>query len=101
MENIYFKLIGQKAGNGKVIIVAAIPEDMLGDDLPSIFEFQAVKTPATIYSGIYPTIRVISPTLKDRTEELKGQGIDGILTSEEWYNKIVEEKDHMGIELKK
>jgi len=43
MTNTYFKLIGQKSINGKMIIVAVVDEDMLGGDLPTIFECKHIK----------------------------------------------------------
>lgn len=99
MKATYFKMICQKTGNGKMIIVAAVAENMFGENLPSIFELQAFKMPATIYTGTYPQIKINSETIKDRTEDLKGLGIDGIITEEQWYCQTNEEKDEYGIAL--
>jgi hypothetical protein len=99
METTYFKMIGQKSVDGKMILVAVVPDDMLGDDLPSIFEVQAFKIPATIYTGTYPQIKINTDTIKDRTEDLAGSGINGILTEAEWYCRTNKEKDILGIKI--
>ena len=99
MKTIYFKFIAQKTAEGKTILVAVIPDDMLGEDLPTIIEGQAFLMPSTIYTGTYPQIKIDSGTIVDRTEELKGMGIAGIITSEQWYIKSDTKKDVMGISL--
>jgi hypothetical protein len=99
MKTTYFKFIAQKATEGKTILVAVIPDDMLGSDLPLIYEGQAFLMPATIYTGTYPQIKINSDTIIDRTEDLKGQGIAGIITSEEWYIKNDIRTDVLGISL--
>lgn len=99
MTDLYFKIIGQKSSEDKMIIVAVVPTDFFGP-VPEIFEAQGVKLSPTIYSGIFPNIRVFPDSIKDRTEELKGMGIAGIITSEQWYNKAVENKDPLGIGIK-
>jgi len=100
MKNSYFKMIGQKSGNGKVILVAVVDESFFNtsDELPNIFEVQNIKMAPTIYSGIYPNIRVNTGTITSR-EDLKGMGIAGILTEEGWYYKTNDEKDLFGISL--
>ena len=99
MKTTYFKFIAQKTAEGKTILVAVIPDDMLGKDLPTIIEGQAFLMPATIYTGTYPQIKINSDTILDRTEELKGLGISGIITSEQWYIKNDVKEDVMGISL--
>jgi hypothetical protein len=99
MTTTYFKFIAQKTVEGKSILVAVIPDDMLGDNLPSIIEGQAFLMPATIYTGTYPQIKINSDTIVDRTEDLKGEGIAGIITSELWYIKNDVERDILGISL--
>lgn len=99
METLYFKAVVQKTAEGKSILVAVIPDDMLGNDLPSIFDMQMIRTPPTIYTGMYPTLRVNTETIRDRTADLKGYGIDGIVTSEMWYNKTIHSEDTFGIAL--
>lgn len=96
METIYFKAIVQKSAEGKSILVAVIPDDMLGQNLPNIFEVQVFKMPATIYTGTYPQIKINTDTIKDRPD-LKGFGIAGIITESAWYNKIVKTEDNLGI----
>jgi hypothetical protein len=101
MRTTYFKFIAQKTAEGKTILVAVIPDDMLGNDLPSIFEVQAFKMPSTIYTGTYPQIKINTDTIVDRTEDLKGLGIAGIITSEGWYIKDDVTNDYLGISLDK
>ena len=101
MKTTYFKFIAQKTAEGKTILVAVIPDDMLGKDLPSIIEGQAFLMPSTIYTGTYPQIKINTDTIVDRTEELKGRGIDGILTSEQWYIQNHIKEDVMGISLER
>lgn len=79
MKNEYFNMICQKSTEGKMIIMAVVPDNLLGEGLPSIFEVQAVKLVPTIYTGTYPTIKVISETIKDRSD-LQGEGINGIVS---------------------
>tara|TARA_R110000772_G_C13310268_1_gene440101 strand:+ start:26817 stop:27128 length:312 start_codon:yes stop_codon:yes gene_type:complete len=101
MENTFFKMIGQKSGNGKMIIVAVVDEDFMDcGEVPNIFEVQSFKQAPTIYSGTYPNIRINVGTLKDRTD-LNGSGISGILTNEQWYCSTQEVKDEFGIGLPK
>lgn len=99
MKTTYFKFIAQKTAEGKTILVAVIPDDMLGKDLPTIIEGQAFLMPSTIYTGTYPQIKINSDTIVDRTDELKGLGIAGIITSEQWYIKNDVKEDVMGISL--
>lgn len=101
MTNLFFKAIFQKTAEGKTIMVAVVPDDFICHGLPVIFEIQAVKVAPTIYTGTYPTIRLLPETIKDRTEDLKGLGIDGILTQPEWFNKVVATEDLLGIGLAK
>lgn len=98
MNNEYFNMICQKAPGGKMVMIAVVPDDLLGEGLPPIFEVQAVKLIPTIYTGTYPTIKVISETIKDRSD-LKGKGVAGIVTGENWFNVSKEDKDVLGINL--
>ena len=97
METEYFKLIGQKTGD-KLILIAVVSPDLFGN-VPDIFELQAFKTPPTIYTGTYPTIRINTSTIKDITKEKKGNGIAGLITESDWYVKKTKEKDIFGISL--
>ena len=49
--------------------MAVVPDNLLGEGLPPIFEVQAVKPVPTIYIGTYPTIKVISETIKAMSEK--------------------------------
>jgi hypothetical protein len=98
MKNEYFNMICQKAPEGKMIIMAVVPDNLLGEGLPPIFEVQAVKPVPTIYTGTYPTIKVISETIKDRSD-LLGKGINGIVSGENWYNVSKEDKNTYGINI--
>lgn len=98
MKNEYFNFICQKAPGGKMIMMAVVPDTLLGEGLPSIFEVQAVKLVPTIYTGTYPTIKIVSETIKDRSD-LKGEGIVGIVTGENWYNVSQEDKNEYGINI--
>lgn len=100
METTYFKFIAQKTAEGKAILVAVIPDDMLGNNLPLIISGQAFLMPATIYTGTYPQIKINTDTIEDRTEDLKGMGIAGIITEEMWYIKNDIKDDILGISLK-
>lgn len=99
MKNTYFKCIIQKSSGGKSILVAVIPDNFVCEGLPMIFEIQAFKMAPTIYTGTYPQIKMLPESIIDRTEDLKGLGISGILTSEEWYNKAIFKNDDLGISL--
>jgi len=99
MKDTFFKMVGQKVGNGKMILVAVVNEDFMDcGEVPNIFEVQSFKQAPTIYSGTYPNIRVNLETLKDR-DDLKGKGISAILTSEQWYCNDREKEDIYGIAL--
>jgi hypothetical protein len=101
MKTTYFKFIAQKTAEGITILVAVIPDDMLGKDLPSIYEGQAFLMPATIYTGTYPQIKINTDTIVDKTEKFKGFGITGIITEAEWYIKNDIKEDVMGISLER
>ncbi len=94
----YFKLLGQKVTGNKMILIAVVDDNFLGD-VPTIFEMQALNPAPTIYSGTYPTIRVITDSVKDVTEEFRGMGINGILTENMWYCATRENKNEFGINL--
>ena len=98
MKNEYFNMICQKAPEGKMIIMAVVPDNLLGEGLPPIFEVQAVKPVPTIYTGTYPKIKVISETIKDRSD-LQGEGINGLVSGENWYNVSKEDKNTYGINI--
>ena len=99
MENTYLKMIGQKVCNGKIILIAVVDEDFMNcGEVPNIFETQCLKRAPNIYTGTYPNITVNIETIKSR-EDLTGLGINGILTSENWYCSKEKEEDIYGIVL--
>lgn len=98
MKTTYIKFIAQKTTENYTILVTVIPNDMLGKDLPNICELQGFKMPATIYTGTYPTLKLNTDTIKER-DDLKGMGIAGILTSEEFYCQEEINKDYLGISI--
>lgn len=98
MKTTYFKTIFQKTTDNHTIMIAVIPNDMIGDNLPEIFEAQAFKMPTTIYTGTYPQIKINTDTIKDRSD-LFGSGIAAIITKSEWYCKDTVEQDTLGISI--
>jgi hypothetical protein len=54
--------------------------------------------PQTIYTGTYPQIKLNTDTIENRID-LNGDGIAGILTEDNWYSKVVESEDLLGISL--
>ena len=98
MKQTYIKFIAQKTTDTHTILVTVIPNDMLGKDLPSIYELQGFKMPSTIYTGTYPQLKLNTDTIKER-DDLKGLGIAGILTSEDFYCQEQNLPDPMGISL--
>jgi len=85
MTNTYFKVFGQRAAaHGKFILVMVLDEDCIAPNLPEQFEMQAIKIPATIYTGTYPQIKLNTDTITP-TPEHKGAGINGVITSMDWY----------------
>ena len=99
MKNEYFNMICQKAPGGKMIMMAVVPDDLLCEGLPSIFEVQAIRLVPTIYTGTYPRIKINMETIKDRTDYLKGTRIAGIATGENWYNVSKEDNNIYGINI--
>ena len=98
MKTTYIKFIAQKTTENHTILVTVIPNDMLGKDLPSVYELQGFKMPATIYTGTYPTLKFNTDTIEER-DDLKGMGIAGILTSEEFYCQEKISEDYLGISI--
>ena len=96
MKNEHFNIIGQKASGGKMILMAVVPDNLLGIELPSIFEAQAVRMVPTIYTGTYPTVKIFPETIRDRPD-LIGEGVSAIVTGENWFNKSIEDKNLYGI----
>lgn len=96
MKTTYFKVVVQKTTETHSILMAVIPNEMLGK-LPLICDMEAFMMPKTIYTGTYPQIKINTDTIRDRTEDLKGLGASGILTEDGWATKIVEQEDHLGI----
>lgn len=100
MKTTFLKFIAQKTTENHTILVTVIPNEMLGKDLPSIYELQGIKMPSTIYTGTYPQLKLNTDTIKKR-DDLVGLGIAGIITEEEWYCEEKIEKDILGISLEK
>jgi hypothetical protein len=98
MKNEFFNMIGQKAPGGKMILMAVVPDDLFGIEVPNIFQVQAVRTIPIIYTGTYPTIRVVIDKLEAR-EDLTGKGIASIATGENWYNVSQEDKNEYGVNI--
>lgn len=98
MKNEFFNMIGQKAPSGKMILMAVVPDDLFGIEVPNIFQVQAVRSVPTIYTGTYPTIRVVIDKLEERSD-LIGEGVAGIITHENWYNVSQEDKNEYGINI--
>lgn len=98
MKQTYLKFIAQKTTENHTILVTVIPNEMLGKDLPNIYELQGFKMPSTIYTGTYPQLKLNTDTIKER-DDLKGLGISGILTSEQFYCQEQNIPNHMGISL--
>ena len=98
LKTVYFKMIAQKTTPDHTILVAVVPNDFLGDNVPDICEMEAFKSPPTIYSGTYPSIRINTDTINARPD-LKGMGIAGIITSDGWAVKETESDDTMGVGL--
>lgn len=99
MDQLYFKMVGQKTADGKIILVAVVPEEFIGQDVPEIFDVQCVAPPKTIYTGTYPTIKINTNTIKDNYEESKGVGIAGIVLRTRWYCSKEDIQDNLGIGL--
>jgi len=98
MKTTYFKMIAQKTTETHTILVAVVPNDFLGENVPTICEMEAFKMPSTIYTGTYPNIRINTDTINERAD-LIGNGIDGIITSEGWATKETHQTDSLGIGL--
>ena len=81
-----------------MILMAVVPDDLFGIEVPNIFQVQAVRTIPIIYTGTYPTIRVVIDKLEAR-EDLTGKGIAGIATGENWYNVSQEDKNEYGVNI--
>lgn len=98
MKTTYFKTIIQKSTNEHSILIAVIPNDMLGVDLPSICEMEAFMMPKTIFTGTYPQIKINTDTIKDRSD-LQGEGIAGIVMQPTWFTKVKESEDLLSISI--
>lgn len=99
METTYFKVFGQKSSNNKIILVAVVDDDFLGEEVPEQFELQGIKTPQTIYTGTYPTLRLNTSQIKDVHEQFRGSGISGVLTENDWYCVKRKDQDIFGISI--
>lgn len=98
MKTTYFKTIIQKSTDEHSILIAVIPNDMLGVNLPNICEIEAFMMPQTIYTGTYPQIKINTDTIKDRLD-LTGLGISGIAMEPTWFTKVKQTEDLLGISL--
>lgn len=100
MKTTYFKVYGQKSPNNKIILVSVMDADVFENgDFPDQFTAQGIMMPKTIYTGTYPTIKINTDTIEDRSEDLKGQGIQGVIMNEGWYSSTRKENDSMGVSL--
>lgn len=92
-------MVVQKTTEKHSILVAVIPNDMLGKMPHDISEMEVFMMPQTVFTGKYPQIKVNTDTVKPRPD-LIGMGIEGILKEPIWAIKEVTSKDYMGISLK-
>lgn len=97
MKTTYFKMIAQKTTADHTVLIAVVPNDFFGKELPSICEMEAFKMPSTIYTGTYPQIKVNTDTVNDITEEYRGAGIGAMITTVGWVVKVKETEDILGI----
>ncbi len=97
MKRTYFKVFGQKAPGNKILLIAAINDDLLGE-LPDLFTLQASLEPKTVYTGIAPTIKLDMSTVENR-DDYKGMGAAGVITSLGWYCVTREISDPLGISI--
>lgn len=81
-----------------MILMAVVPDYLFGVEVPNLFQVQAVRTVPTIYTGTYPTIRIVTDKLEER-EDLTGEGIAGIASGVNWYNVSLEDKNEYGINI--
>jgi len=100
MTNTYFNMIGQKSGGGKLILVAVVEDTLLGANIPDIFQVQSFMMAQTIYTGYYPQIKVNTDSIEDRSD-LLGLGINGIITTANWYCQSIKKQDLLGISIEK
>lgn len=98
MKTTYFNTVIQRTTDTHSIMVSVIPNDMLGEELPTICEVQSFMLPKTIYTGTYPQIKINIDTIKER-EDLIGEGINGILNKPIWYTKVDNKKDTLNISI--
>jgi len=91
-------MVGMNTAENKRVLIAAVDADIFGENLPEIFEVQVLKMPSTIYTGTYPQLKINIGTIQSRPD-LIGEGIEGIAREVEWYYKVVEKQDLLGISL--
>ena len=99
LKYTYFKGVLQRNGDGKVVLMAVLPDDFLGKELPTVSEIEACIQPKTIYTGTDPVIKVNPQTLKDISKQYKGHGLAMIATSVEWMLEVRVAPDQLGISL--
>lgn len=97
MKTTYFKMIAQKVTADHTVLIAVVPNDFLGKELPEICEMEAYKMPSTIYTGTYPQVKINTDTINDITEEYRGMGVNGIITTAGWAVNVKETEDILGI----
>ena len=102
MSQTFFKIFGQKTvtsdNKTKIVVITVLDEEDFYQEMPDIFEMQGIRLQPTVYTGSYPTIKFNMDTVKDRSD-LKGSGLGGIVTKEQWYTKNVDEPDLLGINI--
>lgn len=97
MKTTYFKIIARKIGD-KIILMAVVPDDFLGQEITGDVEVEAFKLPSNIYTGTYPNIRINTDTIV-KTDKHKGDTPDGIFTGFNWAIIEKDENDNLGIGL--
>ena len=70
--------------------MAVVPNEMLGDSLPSVFEFTAINPSSNITTDGYPVILIEPDSIVDRSMDLKNICVSEIIKKEIWYNEELE-----------
>lgn len=84
MSRKIFNMVGRKVGGGKLVLIAMVDDNFLGD-VPDDFQVIAEKVQGTDIIKPLPTIEIHTETLKDKTEQFMYDPIDILLFRNIWF----------------
>lgn len=101
LKRTFIKFAIQRNGQNRAVLIAVVPDDFLGVELPMVSEVEACLEPKTILNAGMPTITINPDTIKDNSKEFGMYRIDQLAMGMKWMIEVRVSPDELGISLDK